>query len=396
MKKYMLLALTGFIINTCFAQYDLLDRNPTKVDVATKVRQCMVIGYHGSSAEDATVQTLENDIYENGIGGVIHYAYNITSMPQIHSLNAHLRECSTKAPLLIGIDNEGGIVQRFVNRETKEPIPGFESFKSAQRVGEKLSYADAQTLYTAMANQTAKMGCNWSFGPVVDVNPKDRTCPVIGGLERSFGSDPVEVTQFATSFVQGHRAKKVLTCIKHWPGHGFAKGDTHKGVTNVTDVWNREIETAPYKAMIGKGAVDSIMTSHIYHTVIDPDYPASLSPVFVEQMLRGDFGYDGLVVTDDLCMGAILEQFNVPHTDADESTYLTLGKVGVQALKAGSDMIMYSRNNAASGGRNVDLENLVARVVEAVETAIQNGELKEERLNEAFSRVMAFKRKLGH
>ena len=385
----------ALLFNTCYGQYNLLNTDPSAVDTTTKIRQCMVVGFDGKHAvitgRDAvnpSITKLGQDIAANGLGGVILYGRNIEVKQQVINLSAFLQQSSTQAPLLIGVDQEGGQVQRLKLEHN------FNNYDSAASVAFRTNGVVAKTYYSHMAQELAEAGINWNFGPVVDVNPTDGVpCPVIGGKDRSYGSKPKIVTSYASAFVEGHRENGVHTALKHFPGHGSAKGDTHKGMTDVTDVWDAERELQPYKDMIATGHVDSIMTSHIFHRGIDPKNPASLSPEFIQKKLRGKMGYDGLVVSDDLCMGAILEHYKaIP--DNPDSVYNALAQAGIQALKAGSDMIMFSYNNAASNGLNVEMPDTVERFVTSATKAVEDGTLSEKRLNEAFSRVMAFKKKL--
>src|SRR3989449_1531679 len=135
--------------------------------------------------------------------------------------------------------------------------------------------------------------------------------PVIVGAARSFGANPLLVTAHARAFIQGLHAEGVLTALKHFPGHGSSYGDSHKGFVDVTTTANPEAELAPYRTLITERLADAVMTAHVFTRALDSEFPATLSRATLTGLLRGELGFDGPVVTDDLRMGAIEQRWGL-------------------------------------------------------------------------------------
>ena len=157
-------------------------------------------------------------------------------------------------------------------------------------------------------------------------------------LGRTYSRDPAEVTAHARAFVRGMHAAGVLTALKHFPGHGSSRVDSHHGFTDVTDTANLRIELAPYRALIAEGLADSVMPAHVFNRRLDPWHPASLSWYTVRRLLRGRLGFKGVVVSDDLLMGAITQHYGV-----EDAALLALG--------AGVDILLIAQNNARRDDR---------------------------------------------
>src|SRR5690606_10098573 len=154
-----------------------------------------------------------------------------------------------------------------------------------------------------MAATLAEAGINLNLAPVVDVNVNPDN-PVIGQLERSFSGDPDVVTEQAKAFIEAHHEHGVLCTLKHFPGHGSSEADSHLGFVDVTNLWSRQ-ELEPFRNLIDAGLADAIMTAHIFNANWDSEHPATLSRAVITGILREELGYDGVVITDDMQMGAI-------------------------------------------------------------------------------------------
>lgn len=216
---------------------------------------------------------------------------------------------------LIGIDQEGGAVVR----ATFLPQP-----PSAMALGASGDAARAEAVGAAVARGLKSLGINWNFAPVLDVN-NNPSNPVIG--ERSFSNDPVEVSRLAAAWMRGSLSAGVACCVKHFPGHGDTHVDSHHALPTV-DKSRAELnalELAPFKALAGQAP--AMMTAHIVYPQIDPDRPATLSPALIGGILRQDWGYDGVVITDALMMKAVAERFGY-------------AKSAVMAIEAGADMVL--------------------------------------------------------
>ena len=228
---------------------------------------------------------------------------------------------------------------------------------------------------SASAAELRALGINWNLAPVVDVNVFPES-PAIGALERSFSADPEVVAAHAAAFARAHAAADVISSLKHFPGHGSAAGDTHLGVTDVTASFVREDELAPYRMLIEDGYEDPVMTAHIVNRDLDPSgRPATLSTAIVTGLLREDLGFRGVILSDDMQMGAIVEQYS-------------LERAAVEAVKAGVDMILIA--NQLSDDRTE-----VYRVKRAILDAVAEGEISEDRIYESVERILALKRRYG-
>lgn len=272
------------------------------------------------------------DIREGRVGGVVLFDYdvpskspirNIESPKQVKALIKDLRRVAP-GPLLVAVDQEGGRVARL-----KEKF-GFPPSVSAKSLGALDDAAATRKAALATAETLAEAGFDLNFAPVVDldVNPAN---PVIGGLERSFSADPDIVTRHAAEVVKAHRECGVLTCLKHFPGHGSSRADSHLGFVDLTETWSRK-ELEPYARLIGAGLCDSVMTAHIFNAALDSDLPATLSAKVITGMLREGLAYGGPVISDDMQMKAI--SANYGFEDAIR-----------KAIAAGVDILVFANNS---------------------------------------------------
>jgi beta-N-acetylhexosaminidase len=339
-----------------------------------KAAQMLMIGFRGTEISEN--QTIISDIVNLKIGGVILFEYdvsskkrprNISSAEQLKKLCTDLQNL-TSDKLLIAIDQEGGAVNRLKRSY------GFSSTVSAQYLG-KLDNLDSTRFYACqMAKSLSDCGINLNFMPCVDLNINP-SCPVVGKIGRSFGANPEIVTKHASLFVEVHRKYGVLTCLKHFPGHGSSKSDSHEGFTDITKTWN-DIELQPYKTMIANHYCDAIMSSHVFNSNLDSAYPATLSENIITQLLRDTIGWHGCVFSDDMNMGAISKNF-----DLKDAIVLT--------VNAGVDVLVFS-NNAPEQYRSHLAEEILNILLELV----AEKRITEQRIDESFRRISALKQKL--
>lgn len=270
------------------------------------------------------------DIQQYNLGGVILFdrqyfdrnkTKNIASPTQLQTLTSQLRSFSKK-PLMICVDQEGGKVARL------KPRDGFYKPDSAQQIAKK-GLTKAYEEYAKEAKELHRLGINCDFAPVVDlaVNPKNK---VIVGLERSYGKNTDTVTEYAKAYLDELNKQNVLGVLKHFPGHGSSLGDSHKGFVDVTNTWS-EKELQPYKNLIDS---DMIMTAHVFNKHLDPLYPATLSYATNTGLLRNKLGFKGVIVSDDMQMGAIKANY-------------TLRKALTLAINSGIDMILIGNQLAS-------------------------------------------------
>ena len=227
--------------------------------------------------------------------------------------------------IIIAVDQEGGKVQRLSAKN------GFQDFKSAYEVAQ-MSLEEAYLHYVQMAQILHAHGINLNFGPCVDFH--DEHCPVIGKYLRSYGETSTKITSYARAFIEAHQQYNIATCLKHFPGHGFSRQDSHKGLVDITDFAKPDIELGPYLALADQ--VEYIMTAHVVNRNIDPLLPATLSDKYINPILRHEINFKGKIVTDDIVMGAILDNFS-------------LEEACLRAIKAGADHIILSFHPLAMG-----------------------------------------------
>jgi beta-N-acetylhexosaminidase len=232
-------------------------------------------------------------------------------------------------------------------------------------------YTYASATATAAALKAA--GINHNFAPVVDVNTNPAN-PVIGALGRSFSADPDVVAEQAAAFIRAHRDQGITTTLKHFPGHGSSRADSHVGFVDVTDTW-QELELLPYRELIRLGLVDAIMTAHVFNAQLDMETVATLSKPILTGLLREQLGFDGVIFSDDMYMGAIARHFD--FADAV-----------VRAVEAGVDVITVSAHLA-------DGQSVAARIVDILAAAVDDGRLSETRINDSYRRIVTLKQSWG-
>ena len=331
-----------------------------------RIAALLVVGFRGSRLEQTA--WLRTALAETGLGGVILFdrdqltgaRRNVTSPAQVRTLTADLRAAAGARRILIGTDQEGGIVTRL------GPATGFPAVASEAEIG-RGSTAAARAWARTIATTLDDAGVDLNFAPVVDLDVNPRS-PAIGALDRSFSADPAVVVRMATIELEAHRARGVRTTLKHFPGIGSSTTNTDFGVADVTKTWTpRELE--PFGQLIAAGTADLVMAGHVVNGKLDPDRPASLSGPTVDGVLRGQLGWDGVVVTDDLQAAAITRQFG-----RDEAVVL--------ALEAGCDLLLFANQQVYEPG-------IVKRVLDAVEAAVAGGRLPRSRVDDAYDRVTA-------
>lgn len=240
-------------------------------------------------------------------GGVIFFADNITSREQVHALTEELQAEARELempPLLIAADQEGGIVSRFSADFVTPPSP--------MALAASSDPGDILTAATITATQLREVGINVNFAPSVDINI-DPANPVI--RTRSLGDTPEQVIANGEWVRLGHEAARVVTTVKHFPGHGDTSVDSHLGLPSIPYDRDRidAVELAPFRAAIRAG-VPAVMSAHILFPTLDPDYPATLSRRILTDLLRDELGFDGLIFTDSMSMSAISELYGVAES----------------------------------------------------------------------------------
>jgi beta-N-acetylhexosaminidase len=354
-----------FLLSSALQAQSRLDR---------QMGQMILVGFRGMSATPDS--QIIRDIKKYHLGAVVLFDYdvktkqyvrNVQSPDQLRQLTAQLQAAADpKLPLLIGIDQEGGLVNRLKKGY------GFPGSISADSLG-RINNLDSTRARAAITAQTLRAaGINLNFAPSVDLNLNPDSS-IIGRKQRSFGADPVRVTDHARATIQAHHAEGILTSIKHFPGHGSATGDTHDGFVNSTTRW-KKIEGEPYRLLIASGDCDIVMTSHIFNQNMDPKYPATLSYSTLNGLLREQYGWDGVIISDDMQMGALAKNFGF-ETSIE------------MAVNAGVDILLF--------GNNLEYDPYIAeRAFSTLKKLVDEGKISKKRIKQSYRRIKKMKRKL--
>lgn len=334
-----------------------------------RIGQMLLVGFRGLTVDEAS--EIAVDIRDRNLGGILLFdtdqpthssVRNVESPAQLAALVTGLQALAPTR-LLVAIDEEGGLVARLDQRH------GFPSTTSAADLGAQDDRAVTRQAGDRIAATLASVGVNLNLAPVVDLNVNP-TNPIIGALGRSFSADPNLVTEQAEAFIEGHRAAGVRTMLKHFPGHGSSTGDTHLGVVDVTDTWSA-LELEPFRNIVRDGLADAVLTAHVFNATLDPEHPATLSQPTITGILREQLGWDGLVVSDDMQMGAIRQAYG--YSDAVRL-----------AILAGVDVLTIAQQQVYEPG-------IVAETIDLIEGLVRDGSLSEERIDQSYARIQALK-----
>ncbi len=290
--------------------------------------------------------------------GVILFGRNAPDLPALQTLCRELHCLPLAPPLLIAIDHEGGRVQRLG--------PPFTLFPPTARLGQSGSLSLAERVGEAMGRELQAAGIDWNFAPVLDVLGRPDN-PVIG--DRAFSSQPDRVARMGGALIGGLRRGGMIPCGKHFPGHGSTDADSHTSLPRVDKTFEElaQSDLVPFRRAIA-ARVESLMTAHVLYPALDPQFPATLSPAILTGLLRQKLGYRGVVLTDDLEMGAIADHFPI-------------GEAAWRTLAAGADLLLicHSWEQAWEARRGC-------------EEALSRGLLSPKRLKEADHRIRLLKK----
>ena len=320
---------------------------PRETHARDSVLARFMLGFDGDS-----VSTELAGYLRGGLAGVVLYKRNFSSAERLRGLTTEIRRAAGR-PVLIGIDQEGGT--RFA-----QDAP-FTQWTSAAELGRVGDPELVQQVARAMAIELRAVGCNLNFAPMLDLNVNPES-PVT--KDRSFGADPNHVARMGVAFHKGLREGGVLSCAKHFPGHGDATVDPHHDLPSFAGTMERleSAELVPFAAAVQSG-VPLIMTAHILLPQIDADRPASLSRLMLDGILRHKMGFDGVILADDLGMGAIARQYGS-------------GEAAIETLRAGTDIAMLCHDWKS-----------VAPAIAAVREAYENERLEEAEWRESIERI---------
>lgn len=350
------------------------DPLPSDSVLRRQAARMLMVGFKGDAADDKSdAARYVRDLH---VGAIVLFDVDLTGTAKIGSRNITSKDRLVKLteqlhgwsdqPLIVTLDQEGGLVARL------KPQYGFKPTRSAKWIGRANSVDTTRRYARQIAKDLRECGINLNLAPVVDLD--DPNSPAIGGLDRGFASDPAAVAKHAGWWIDEHRKQGVACALKHFPGHGSSRGDSHYGLVDVTDTWSAK-DMEPFRRLIDAGDADAIMTAHIYNLAIDPQYPATLSKLTIDSLLRGELGFDGVVISDDMYMEGIISEYGI-----EEALAL--------AINAGVDMLCVG-NNIKTGFE----PDRPFRLVDMIVNAVREGKIPAERLAEANRRIDRLARK---
>lgn len=366
MNKRFLISIIIVVLLSIFTFRTTFSEEPPKDEILEtisnmsldeKIGQLVVSGFYGTTLDENILKLIKED----KISGVILFNRNVKDSSTLLSLNNSLKESNknNKLPLFISVDEEGGLVTRMPKDIKRLPTNKYIgslnnkdlSYKVGKIIGEQLSY----------------FGFNMNFAPVLDINSNPNN-PVIG--DRSFGNNKDTVATLGTSTMKGIQSKNIISVVKHFPGHGDTSVDSHVNLPVVNYDINRlnSFEFVPFKTAIQNGA-DAVMVGHILLPKIDSKYPSSMSYEIVTNILRKDLGFNGLVVSDDMTMGAITKNYSIEEAS-------------IKSINAGVDLLLVCQ-------KYENTEN----VLKALKEAVLNGTISKERLDNALYNIISIKKK---
>jgi len=335
------------------AEPDPIQQALASMTLDEKIGQMIIAGFYGTEAEGY----LTSLVNEANVGGIIFFGRNFSSLNQTTEILNDLKKLDPVIPLFLSVDEEGGSVSRLPNEI--DDLPSARWFR--KNVGQDKAFE----LGVVIGETLNEFGFNMNYAPVLDVD-NDKTSSVMGS--RSYSTDPEVVGEMGSMVAKGMEYAGVISVVKHFPGHGDVAVDSHEGVPVLRFSMERltQNELKPFAIAISND-IPAIMVGHLAIQIIDKKTPASLSYPILTGLLRQTMGYDGVIITDDLGMGAIRKDFSQ-------------SEAAVLAVMAGADVVMVSH-----------YENDPFRVIEALKKAISNGEITEARIDERVTRILRLK-----
>lgn len=331
-------------------------------DLNEMIGQMIIVGFVGDNVKSKGFKEVLKQVENNEISGVIFFEDNIKNKEEFLKMTSALKNSKAKYPPFIAIDMEGGYVQRMNENN------GFKNFKSAKQIS-KLTEDEAYKEYFEMAKMLKEADINLNFAPCVDLAVNKES--IIEQKERSYSNDPKVVVKYAKQFIKAHEKNNIITSIKHFPGHGSPSGDTHLGLVDATKTY-KEFELYPYLYLANLNDMQTVMISHVYNKNIDERYPASLSYKTIEKFLRVQTNFDGVIITDDLDMGAIRKNYD-------------LYEIVSLSINAGENILLFS-NRFEHDKKLVDKINL------AIKRGLVDGYILSDNLVNSYERIIKLKK----
>ncbi|MBE2983752.1 glycoside hydrolase family 3 protein [Campylobacter sp. RM9344] len=346
--KFLYLLFAFFSVHLCASE----------VSLRAMASQMVMVGFHGSNLKDTNVKAMLSDAGYGRFGGVMLLARNVSDKENLKALTKAIKEKNGK--IFIAIDEEGGNISRLKSL-------GF-TYPSAFEVAQTLNISQTYEMYVKMARNLKELGINLNFAPVLDLH--DINSPIIGAKERAYSQNATKISFYANSFLRAFAKEKVLTTLKHFPGHGSSAQDSHKDKTIVA------LDSAallPYEDAINKNLADIVMVGHLYVDGLDVTQPATFSKKVINDLLRKQLGFKGVVISDDMLMKGVGEG--------------ALKDKIVKFINAGGDILLFSEFK-------ISKQRTAEIVVQHIIDGVNEKKISKERIKASYDRIMALKKKI--
>ncbi len=329
------------------------------------IGQMIIVGYHGDNVESEGFKTILKQINNNQISGVILFEHNIKDKKNLIEMTKKIKTTNSKYIPFISIDQEGGYVQRLNKKNGFKDYPTFQSVSN-------MTIKNASEIYNEMAFELYQSGFNLNFTPCVDLSTNKDS--IISKKERSFSNDYNKVIDYSKIVINEHKKYNVITTLKHFPGHGSAIGDTHLGFVDATSTWNKN-ELQPYISLLKYNPNQMVMVAHTFNGNFDSQYPSSLSKKTINGYLRKKLKFNGVVITDDLDMLAIKNNY-------------TLDETVINAINAGVNILLFCNFKE-------DNPQLPEKIHNIIINAINEGKIDKNDIKVSYNKILKLKNMKG-
>lgn len=353
--------VTGAAATGIFAPAIMRSTIVNAAEISAIAGQLLIVGVPGASTGTKSVKALTAHLKAGRAGGFLALRHNVKSRKRLTDMTRLM--LGARKDAYMAIDQEGGKVQRLSRGH------GFTNIPTAQWVSGNLSAAKARALYEKAGREMRAAGFNLNLAPSVDIHQPSN--PVIGKYGRSFGTSSAKIAEFGGAFVSGFGRAGVACSIKHFPGHGSSRSDSHDGFVDISSTWAPQ-ELGPFKSLASVAPI--VMGGHLFHPQFsNGKLPVTFSKKALKTQLRKKLGYRGIILTDDLDMGAIRKNFS-------------LKEACIRSLAAGNDLLLLS-NSARYD------EDLPANAIKWITQGVKDGRISSASLNASYQRVMAARAK---
>ena len=357
MKKIIITLICSLIFSVCPSYC-------AEASLDEMIGQMIIVGFKGNSQASHGFRQVVKDLNDGKISGVIFFEDNIKNPGALFDMTSAIYKTRMQTRPFIAIDMEGGQIQRMNSKN------GFKDFPSANDIANGTPLK-AYEIYSDMANTLSGSLFNLNFGPCVDLDINENS--ILHKKNRTYSKDAAKVSLYASKFIDAHKDKSIITALKHFPGHGSVSDDTHLNLADATETF-MDVELLPYKNLSSKSDMTMVMVSHVYNKDFDEIYPASLSYNTVSEILRDEIDFSGVVITDDLDMGAIRQNFDLEETV-------------IQAINAGCDILLFSN-------RTKHNPNLADDINKIIKNAILDGLIRPSRIQQSYDRIIKLKKNI--